>query len=71
MNLKRGGSILLTALALTTIIFIIEVNIHNDTNFTKGELNEVLLWSFIRGFVISIAVSIGNHFSFRKKNKKY
>jgi len=70
MNLKRIGTILLGALAVTLIIFIIEVNLHHDdTNFTKGELNEILLWSFIRGLVISIAVNIANHYRLLQKNK--
>jgi hypothetical protein len=70
MNLKRIGYILLTALALTAIILVIEVNIHHDDiNFTKGELNEIILWSFIRGLVISLAVTIANHYRSLQKSK--
>lgn len=68
MNLKRIRSILLAALALTAIILVIEVNMqHDHTNFTKSELNEILFWSFIRGFVISLAVNLANHCCSRQK----
>jgi hypothetical protein len=70
MSTKRIGNILLAALALTAIIFVIEVNLyHDDTNFAKGELNEILLWSFIIGLVISLAVNIANHYRLLQKNK--
>lgn len=69
MNLKRIGSILLAALALTVIIFLIEINFYNDATNSKGEINEILLWSFIRGLVISLAVNIANHYRSLQKNK--
>lgn len=70
MSTKRIGNILLAALALTAIIFAIEVNLHHDDiNFTKGELNEILLWSFIIGLVISLGVNIANHYRLAQKNK--
>ncbi|UKB85211.1 hypothetical protein LF887_06180 [Chryseobacterium sp. MEBOG06] len=70
MNLRRIGYIFLAALALTSIILVIEVNIHHDNiNFTKAELNEIILWSFIRGLVISLAVNIANHYHSLQKSK--
>ena len=68
MNLKRIAYILLAALVLTAIIIVIEVN-HDNINFTKDELNEIILWSFIRGLVISLAVNIANHYRSVPKSK--
>ena len=69
MDLKRIGSISLAALALTLIIFLIEINFYNETANSKGEINEILLWSFIRGLVISLAVNIANHYRLKQRNK--
>lgn len=68
MTLKKIGFIILSALALTLLILIIEINIYNDGNLNKMILNEILLWSLLKGLVISIAVHIGNSV-FKKENK--
>jgi RsiW-degrading membrane proteinase PrsW (M82 family) len=70
MNSKRIGAILLGALVMTVIIFIIDINFYN-TDYTKSELNKTLMWSFIQGLVISLAVNIGtNYYRSLEKNKK-
>lgn len=68
MNLKRAGVVLLGALAMTIVLFYIDINFYNDYDFTKDNVNEILFWSFVRGLVISIAVNIGNHY--REVQKK-
>ena len=67
MNLKRIGAILLGALAVTLIIFIIDINFYNDNDYTKSNVNEILLLSFIKGLVISLAVNIANYYRSRQK----
>lgn len=68
MNLKRAGVVLLGALAMTVVLFYIDINFYNDSDFTKDNVNEILFWSFVRGLVISVAVNIGNYYrSFQKK----
>ncbi|WP_374461717.1 hypothetical protein [Chryseobacterium taeanense] len=62
MNLKRTGVILLGALAMTIVLFFIDINFYNEHDFTKDNVNEILFWSFVRGLVISIAVNIGNYY---------
>lgn len=71
MNLKKIGLILLAALAVTVIIFLIEINFYNEINYTKSEINQIVLLSFIRGLVISLAVNVGNYCYYRsiQKNK--
>lgn len=69
MSAKRIGFILLGALAITVIILVIEINLYNTATLTKNEFNETLFWSFIKGLVISIAVSIGNHIRLSEKSK--
>ncbi len=66
MNLKRIGTILAGALALTVVIFIININFYNDTGYTKSILYQILLRSFIEGLVVSTAVNIASHY--RSKN---
>ncbi len=68
MDLRRAGIISLGALAMTVVLFFIDINFYNDNDFTKDNVNEILFWSLIRGFVISIAVNIGNYYrSVQKK----
>lgn len=68
MNSKRVGVVLLGALAMTIVLFFIDINFCNDQDFTKENINEILFWSFIRGLVISFAVNIGNRYHpIRKK----
>lgn len=67
MNSKTIGTTLLGALAVTVFIFIIEINFYSETNYTTSKLNEILLWSFIRGLVISLAVNIANYYRSRNK----
>lgn len=68
MNLRRMGIISLGALAMTVVLFYIDINFYNAQDFTKDNVNEILFWSLIRGFVISIAVNIGNYYrSVQKK----
>jgi len=68
MDLRRIGIIVLGALAVTVVLFFIDINFYNDDDFTKDNVNEILFWSLIRGFVISIAVNIGNYYrSVQKK----
>jgi hypothetical protein len=62
MNLKRIGTILAGALALTVVIFIININFYNDTGYTKSILYQILLRSFIEGLVVSTAVNIASHY---------
>lgn len=68
MNLKRAGVVLLGALAMTVVLFYIDINFYSDSDFTKDNVNEILFWSFVRGLVISVAVNIGNYYrSVQKK----
>lgn len=68
MNLKRAGVVLLGALAMTVVLFYIDINFYSDSDFTKDNVNEILFWSFVRGLVISIAVNIVNYYrSVQKK----
>ena len=68
MNLKRAGVVLLGALAMTVVLFYIDINFYSDSDFTKNNVNEILFWSFVRGLVISVAVNIGNYYrSVQKK----
>ncbi|SMP17249.1 hypothetical protein [Chryseobacterium profundimaris] len=62
MNLKRAGVVLLGALAMTVVLFYIDINFYDDSDFTKDNINEILFWSFVRGLVISIAVNIGKYY---------
>ncbi len=68
MNLRRVGVILIGALALSIVIFFIDINFYSDSDFTEDNVNEILFWSFVKGLVISIAVNIGNHY--REVQKK-
>lgn len=68
MNLRRVGVILIGALALSIVIFFIDINFYSDPDFTEDNVNEILFWSFVKGLVISIAVNIGNHY--REVQKK-
>ncbi|SEM16362.1 hypothetical protein SAMN05421856_101484 [Chryseobacterium taichungense] len=67
MKLKRSGVFLLGALAMTIVLFYIDINFYNDSDFTKDNVNEILFWSFVRGLMISMAVSIGNHYRLIQK----
>ncbi|MFN4364734.1 hypothetical protein [Chryseobacterium hispalense] len=68
MNLRRAGVVLLGAVAMTVVLFYIDINFYSDSDFTKDNVNEILFWSFVRGLVISIAVNIGNYYrSVQKK----
>jgi hypothetical protein len=62
MDSRRIEKILLGGLIMTVIIFLMEINFYDDTNYTTNKLSEVLFWSFIRGLVISGSVNIGNHY---------
>ncbi len=66
MKLKRA-SFLLGALAMTIVLFYIDINFYNDADFTKDNVNEILFWSFVKGLVISMAVNIGNHYQLIQK----
>lgn len=68
MNLRRAGVVLLGALAISIVIFFIDINFYNDYDFTKDNVNEILFWSFVRGLVISVAVNIGNYYRSVRKN---
>jgi len=68
MDLKKAGAILLGTCAMTIVFFFIDINFYSDQEFTKDNVNEILLWSLGRGFVVSLAVYIGNHYrSLQKK----
>ncbi|MDR6160022.1 hypothetical protein QF023_003538 [Chryseobacterium sp. SLBN-27] len=68
MNLRRAGVVLLGAVAMTVVLFYIDINFYSDSDFTKDNVNEILFWSFVRGLVISIAVNIVNYYrSVQKK----
>lgn len=68
MNLRRAGVVLLGAVAMTVVLFYIDINFYSDSDFTQDNVNEILFWSFVRGLVISIAVNIGNYYwSVQKK----
>lgn len=68
MNLRRAGVVLLGAVAMTVVLFYIDINFYSDSDFTKDNVNEILFLSFVRGLVISIAVNIGNYYrSVQKK----
>ncbi|WP_312903196.1 hypothetical protein [Chryseobacterium taichungense] len=67
MKLKRAGVFLLGALAMTIVLFYIDINFYNDSDFTKDNVNEILFWSFVRGLVISMAVNIGNYYRLLQK----
>lgn len=60
--MKTLGMIMAAALALTVFILAIEINFYTDTALTVNRFNEILCWSFIKSFVISAAVHIGNHY---------
>ncbi len=62
MNLRRAGVVLLGALAMTVVLFYIDINFYSDSDFTQDNVNEILFWSFVRGLVISMAVNIGNYY---------
>lgn len=68
MNLKRIGTILLGSLILTVIIFFIDIYFYNDNDYTKGNINEILILSFIKGLVISLAVNIANYYRTKRNN---
>ncbi len=51
------------------IIFLMEINFYDDTNYTTNKLNEILFWSFLRGLVISVGVYIGNQYFSKLKDK--
>lgn len=68
MSAKKIGIILLAASALTVIIFVMDINFYNDNDYTKSNVNKILLLSFIKGLVISVAVNIANYYrSIQKK----
>lgn len=67
MDSRRIEKILLGALIITVIIFLMEINFYDDTNYTASKLNEILFWSIIRGLVISGSVNIANSMLIRKK----
>jgi hypothetical protein len=68
MSAKKIGIILLAASALTVIIFVMDINFYNDNDYTKSNINKILLLSFIKGLVISVAVNIANYYrSIQKK----
>lgn len=69
MDSRRIEKILLAALIMTVIIFLMEINFYDDTNYTVNKLNEILFWSFIRGLVISGSVNIANHYFSKLKDK--
>ena len=69
MDSRIIEKILSGALIMTVIIFLMEINFYDDTNYTTNKLNEVLFWSFIRGLVISGSVNIGNHYFSKLKDK--
>ncbi|UTX50776.1 hypothetical protein [Chryseobacterium sp. MA9] len=65
---KKIGIILLAASTLTVIIFVMDINFYNDNDYTKSNVNKILLLSFIKGLVISVAVNIANYYrSIQKK----
>jgi TRAP-type C4-dicarboxylate transport system permease small subunit len=66
MNLKRIGTILLGALVLTIIIFVIDIYFYNDNEYNKGNIEEILLLSFLKGLAISVIVNIVNYYRARK-----
>ncbi|WP_336691097.1 MULTISPECIES: hypothetical protein [unclassified Chryseobacterium] len=68
MNLKRIGTILLGALVLTIIIFVIDIYFYNDNEYNKGNIEEILLLSFLKGLAISVIVNIVNYYRARKDN---
>jgi len=68
MNLKRIGTILLGALVLTIIIFVIDIYFYNDNEYNKGNIEEILLLSFLKGLAISVIVNIVNYYRARKHN---
>ena len=69
MDSRRIEKILLGALIITVIIFLMEINFYDDTNYTASKLNEKLFWSIIRGLVISGSVNIANHYFSKLKDK--
>lgn len=69
MNSKRIGVLLLGACAMTIVFFFIDINFYGDQEFTKDNVNEILLWSLLRGFVVSIAVNMGNYYRSSKQER--
>ncbi|WP_326984210.1 hypothetical protein VUJ46_06625 [Chryseobacterium sp. MYb264] len=69
MDSKRLEKISLGALIMTVIIFLMEINFYDDTNYTTNKVNEILFWSFLRGLVISVGVYIGNQYFSKFKDK--
>ncbi|KQT29580.1 hypothetical protein ASG22_19855 [Chryseobacterium sp. Leaf405] len=69
MDSRRIEKILLGALIMTLIIFLMEINFYDDTNYTTSKLNEILFWSFVRGLVISGSVNIAKHYFSKIKDK--
>lgn len=59
----------LGTMIMTVIIFLMEINFYDDTNYTTNKLNEILFWSFLRGLVISVGVYIGNQYFSKLKDK--
>lgn len=69
MDSRRIEKILLGALIITVIIFLMEINFYDDTNYTAGKLNKILFWSYIRGLVISGSVNIANNYFSKLRDK--
>lgn len=69
MTLNRAGVVLLGGCAMTIVFFFIDINFYSDHDFTKDRVNEILMWSLLRGIVVSLAVNIGNYFRSSKKER--
>ena len=63
-SIKKIGLLIILTLAVSFIIFSIEINVKLDENIDK--INETLFWSFVKAFIISIGVIIFNSFKTRK-----
>lgn len=70
MSLKGIGVILLGALGMMMIMLLIDINLYNDTtSYTKGELNKIIFWAFIKGLVFSVGVNIAKNYFSKLKDK--
>lgn len=69
MSLKGIGVILLGALGMMLIMLLIDINFYNDTSYTKGELNKIIFWAFIKGLVFSVGVNIAKNYFSKLKDR--
>ncbi|WP_123868032.1 hypothetical protein [Chryseobacterium lactis] len=66
MKIRRIGAFLLVVFVMSIIIFVFELNTaksDNGQNLSKTDINHLLFWSFIKSFVMSLAIFVTNYFN--------